>query len=375
VASAVVVGFVQVHAQAQATPAAATAELKVGPASVPKHWSKYDYPEEIPAGVSYHIIEKGDTLWDLSRRYLGTPFLWPQLWEQNKYIQDAHWIYPGDPLILKKVEVIAEGAGQTPALPAPGPEAAPTPAPVAGEEAESPLFPATEETSLQCAPRLVTEKEDDSLQIIGSEQGRDKFTFAERDIIYLNKGGNAGIKAGDVFSVHGIGYKVKHPRTGRTLGTKVYTKGWARVILVQETSATAVVEQSCEEMYGQSDDLYAKTDYLRPFEKVTVPLLIRRPPPDRLTPPSGKAAGQIVDIAVAHAMGGTGDFVRIDLGSSAGIAPGNMLTVYRVVYPKVPTSRFVLGELAVLTVQENTALAKIMYSMQDVKLGDEVELR
>jgi hypothetical protein len=46
--------------------------------------------------VSAYFVKKGDTLWDLSDEFLNDPFAWPDLWENNKHIQDPHWIYPGD---------------------------------------------------------------------------------------------------------------------------------------------------------------------------------------------------------------------------------------------------------------------------------------
>jgi len=108
-----------VHAEAQEpTPAAAVArpaasgDLQKGPATIPQHWSRYKYPESIPEGATYYIIQRGDTLWDLSAKYLGNPFLWPQIWDQNRYITDAHWIYPGDPLILPEVALVTDRAGE-----------------------------------------------------------------------------------------------------------------------------------------------------------------------------------------------------------------------------------------------------------------------
>ena len=49
------------------------------------------------------------------------------------------------------------------------------------------------------------------------------------------------IRTGDVLGVHLRAGRVKHPKTGKDLGTKVLTKGWVRVLIAQETSATAVV--------------------------------------------------------------------------------------------------------------------------------------
>lgn len=45
-----------------------------------------------------YIVKKYDTMWDLSFKFFGDPFRWPQLWQANTYIQDPHWIYPGNSL-------------------------------------------------------------------------------------------------------------------------------------------------------------------------------------------------------------------------------------------------------------------------------------
>ena len=47
-------------------------------------------------------------------------------------------------------------------------------------------------------------------------------------------------------------------------------------------------------------------------------------------------------------MAGQGSLVTIDAGADSGVAPGNIFTVYRIIYPSVPSPRNVLGELAVL---------------------------
>lgn len=54
--------------------------------------------------ASAYIVKEGDTLWDISDEYLNNPFAWPDLWENNKHIQDPHWIYPGDSIYLGEAQ-------------------------------------------------------------------------------------------------------------------------------------------------------------------------------------------------------------------------------------------------------------------------------
>ena len=362
-----------VHAEAQEsmTPAAAPppraaasdSGLLTGPATVAPHWSKYKYPETIPEGVNYYIVVRGDTLWDISKRFLNNPYLWPQIWDRNRYITDAHWIYPGDPLIMPTIAVVGEAGGtgigtEDEGGLTTGPSGPITPADV--------LYPAIDEMALQCAQYIVESTEDESLRIIGAEQST-KQAFAARDILYLNKGSNSGVKAGDVYSIRHASYPVKHPETGRSIGTRIDTLGWLRVILVQENTATATVEESCNDIH--------LGDYLVPFERVSVPLIVRRPPADRLTPPSGKIVGTVVDMGEDAMITGQGHLISINLGTANGIAPGSILTIFKVMYPSIPSPRNVLGEAAVVSVRDRTATAKIIYSNDAVMNGDKVELR
>ena len=344
-----------------AAPAPAESGMLVGPAAITPHWSKYSYPQSIPEGASYYIIAKGDTLWDLARKFLGNPYLWPQLWDQNKYVTDAHWIYPGDPLTLPKVALVSERAGEAQTE---TPSETPRPILEPGVVLDAPI----QEMALQCAEYVVTDSEDQSLYVIGSENGSTKLdTFADRDIVYLSKGSNAGVKTGDVYALHHPLYQVKHPVTGKNIGRKVQTTGWASVILVQETSATAVIDRACLDIH--------LGDYLTPFERVSVPLIPRRAAVTRLIPPSGKVKGFVVDIADNSFIAGTHSIVTLDLGSANGLAPGNVLVAYKIMYPTVPTSRVVVGELAVVAVRERTATAAVLNSRSEMLLGDEVELQ
>jgi len=52
-----------------------------------------------------HTVVAGDTLWDISKLFLKTPWRWPELWGMNRdQVRNPHLIYPGQILHLVKVD-------------------------------------------------------------------------------------------------------------------------------------------------------------------------------------------------------------------------------------------------------------------------------
>jgi hypothetical protein len=61
--------------------------------------------ELAPDAPERHVVVPGDTLWDISKLFLKSPWRWPELWGMNRdQIRNPHLIYPGQVLVLVKMD-------------------------------------------------------------------------------------------------------------------------------------------------------------------------------------------------------------------------------------------------------------------------------
>lgn len=361
------------------------------------HWTAWNPPEP-PAGTEIYVIVHGDTLWDLAKRFYGNPYLWPQLWEKNQYILDAHWIYPGDPLVtgikVAPVQNLAQAGAATeaPAGTGTGDQQPEPPPQVPGVEsavqATNPPIPLGWESDIYCSGYIADPGEQFQYSIVGSEfdnltpklnpvyhmgelkgiYGRtgSKVNMFTGDIVYVGGGSKQGLTAGTLFTIVAGERPVVHPVTAQPFGSFYQYVGRLRVLSVQEDTAIAEIVHSCDAVH--------LGDRLRPFEPEPVPL--GRPTPMR--PVNLPVAAEKLKDAPAIIYSrddiislGQDHVVFIDRGSDQNVTPGDVFTIYRSNDHGLPP--LLLGELAVLSVQKRSATAKITESRYTIFVGDRLD--
>ncbi len=341
------------------------------------HWTPWNPPTEFPEGAEVYIIQRGDTLWDLAAQFLGDPYLWPQLWEQNAYIVDAHWIYPGDPLVVGfEVTPVDTLADMEPEIVEPEPTG-----PEYGSERGS-LQAAGFPSDVYCtgfvaAPDLAFDH-----HLIGAEEGalaptlwsedrppknhHLKVDLTTSDIVYIDGGAAAGLQVGSQYFIVGAERLVHHPHHKDQVGQYYQYQGRLRILSVQPDTAIAEVTDTCRAVHVGAG--------LMPFETLPIPLVAPGLPPavnDPVTDESLEEAGTVILSENDVFSNGEGSIVYLDLGE-AETAPGDLYRIWRRNHEGLPP--VVLGELAILRVGPSTSVARILNSRYTIRVGDRVTL-
>jgi len=355
------------------------------------HWTAWNPPTP-PADAQVHVVVKGDTLWDLAKHYYGDPYLWPQLWERNQYVLDAHWIYPGDPLVLGPQVSAGDNVAGLPSGPEEGEKELPLPevggVASANAAAGAPI-PLGSESDIYCTGYLSADDSDLAMTVVGAESdvlspnvgsqrargsrmsgtyntAATKYSLTTGEIVYLDGGKDHGLTPGTLLAVVHIDQEIFHPWSGESLGRFHRNLGQLRVLSVQENTAIAEIALACDPVLLGSK--------VRRFEAEPVPL--GRPRAMRPVNMPVAAAKLAAAPAIVYAKDnivslGQDHLVFIDRGAEEDVTPGDIYTIYRDNKPGLPP--VVLGELAVLSVQPQSALAKILTSRYPIYVGDRLD--
>ncbi|MDH5600055.1 MAG: LysM peptidoglycan-binding domain-containing protein [Gammaproteobacteria bacterium] len=280
----------------------------------------HDYPER-------YVVVKGDTLWDISKRFLKDPWRWPSVWHINPGIRNPHLIYPGDVIVMYIIDGkpyitldgqagVRPGSQPTQKLPPeikPGLKVvklSPT-ARTSGIHKAISTIPMAAIRPFLDRPRSVTEDElEDAPYIVSSYE--EHLISGTGNRIYARNLENP-ISA---YNVVRPGKPYIDPESGDTLGYEAIYLADARLVKVDEEGskpATLVVTRALREVLNN--------DVLIPYEE--------REEMFQFTPrsPETDVKGQIMDVFNGVSQIGQHMVVVLNRGEDDGLAPGHVLAV------------------------------------------------
>lgn len=292
-----------------------------------------------PAHPNQYTVVDGDTLWDISGKFLTHPSQWPELWSWNPQVKNPHLIYPGDTLYFSvvngqpRLSFSRDTANYNASQNAPGSgnctlsEAdihnGRTSFALAPDNGK--LSPCIRETSTKNAislipseniakflstPRVVGENDLKTAPYILDFAG-EHLIATMNDKVYVRSIIEPKSMA---YTIYRPGEVYKSPQTGEILGYEA--KYVAQGTLEQEGDpATIVIEKSNGEII-QGDRVMPKED-----EQFVLNYFPR--------PPEQSIKGSIIGVLDGVTQVGKYNVVVIDKGTRDGLLPGHELDIYR----------------------------------------------
>lgn len=255
-----------------------------------------------------HIVVKGDTLWDISGKFLKQPWRWPEIWQMNRdQIKNPHLIYPGDVVLLdmssgsprlRLGKKVGAGTGklQPTVYSKPIQQVVPSIPPNAIEPFISqPLV--IEDGELNTGVKIVAMQEDRMLVGTG-------------DSFYASGIPDASVEKWHVFRK---GKPLKDPATGKILAYEAFFLGNARLVKPGEPALLRV---------SLAKEEIARGDRLIPApEPEIISYVPHRPEQD--------VSARVLGIYGGLREGGANSVVALNVGKNDGMEIGHVVALYR----------------------------------------------
>jgi hypothetical protein len=304
-----------------------------------------------------HIVVKGDTLWDISGKFLKQPWRWPEIWRMNQeQIKNPHLIYPGDIVWLD----LSDG---NPRLR--------LGKPVGNDKLQPTVHSTAVRQVIPSIPPNVIEPFISHPLIVedGIEQNSARIVATQEDRVMLGNGDTAfasGIPDTSVENWHIFrpGKPLTDPETGEIVAHEAFFLGNARLIQPGDP-ATVRITQAKEEV--------TRGDWLKPAPPQTIVAYVPRPP-------EGEIKARIMSIYGGVSEGGAGSVVTLNRGEADGVEGGHVLALFRKrvsvdlddrhrrITTEIPEERYALA--FVFRTFEHVAYALVVESSKSVVVGD-----
>jgi hypothetical protein len=327
---------------------------------------KKDHPDK-------YTVVKGDTLWDISAKFLESPWRWPEVWSYNPQIKNPHLIYPGDVVYLeydasgKPILKVSRGAPQIKMTPqvqgvnklSPQVRTLRVDAPIA-------TIPLNSIQQFLGQPRVLSESEvENAAYVISSKDSR--LISGAGDRIYA-RGIRPGQDPNSNYAILRIGKAYRNPGSsaGDILGYEAIHVADAKAIDFGDPTTLNIVESNRETLVG--DKLVPKK--ASGLDQTFIP-----------HPPSKAVEGQIISVIDGLSRIGQYQTIVINKGDQDGLETGHVLAVYqsgkkvRDVYGKGSSEIVTLpdvraGIALVYRTFDHVSYALVMEAYQDMQVLD-----
>lgn len=298
----------------------------------------------------YYVIQKGDTLWDLSQRFLDSPWQWPDLWNENSQISNPHWIYPGERIRLFRKKdadrLVKALEKQKPAA-----------------KKEAPKLPYYYYSPIESTGFIRKEPVKPSGSIVKPKN--EKNMISAGDMVFVMQDKSTRFVVGDKYYIYRTLKQLKEKKARKLLGIQHYFTGVLEITKIEPEFALAKIIRSFRAI--KADDL------LMPYKS--------RSPKVYLTESKKNFEGNIFEgniIATEENQTLIGDdtVAFIDKGSSDGIKKGQF---YRICYnekhnikKRAFSTPINYGTIIILHTEETSSTVLVIQADKAVKPGDKI---
>ncbi|HSM92695.1 MAG TPA: LysM peptidoglycan-binding domain-containing protein [Anaeromyxobacteraceae bacterium] len=332
-----------------------------------------------------YTVRPGDTLWDLSGRFLNNPWYWPKVWSFNPEITNPHWIDPGQLLRFypsaEEAPARVEPVEEAPVAEAPreledfSKAELAAPSELIDEDAVAVSGPykigyVPPQATTARHETFVTRRElEESGELVGAFE--EKLMLSTTDQVYARFKGSAGVKKGEAYVIYRTERKIVHPVTNDVFGYQTVVVGAGRVTEVSDKAVKLTITQTFEPI--------ERGALLGPWSERFVKQVTRRPNAATL---KGTIIGAQQEILTQL---GEHHVVFVDKGKDDGVQEGNVFKVVRAGDPyggpldhakwdgHFPQED--VGDLLVIDVKDHASTALVTRSLVELYVGDRIEMR